>query len=109
MVKIAGLCTPNTSQTPVSRDLICTTGSKRLSFTMQKYAYTSGFISRRFSNTRAIRMRKEERLKSSMEGIAGGADKKRKDLNHHEAFTGPHYGYGYYYPDWGVSMNVPFG
>ena len=53
-------------------------------------------------------MRKEERLKSFMERIAGGADEKGKDLNHHDFFTCPHHGYGYL-SLLGVSRNVPFG
>lgn len=28
---------------------------------------------------------------------------------HQEAFTNPYYGYGYYYPYWGVSAAIPFG
>jgi hypothetical protein len=34
---------------------------------------------------------------------------KRRNADHREAFTNPYYGYGYYYPYWGVSMAVPFG
>jgi hypothetical protein len=33
----------------------------------------------------------------------------RGEENHREAFTNPYYGYGYYYPYWGVSMAIPFG
>jgi hypothetical protein len=28
---------------------------------------------------------------------------------HREAFTDPYYGYGYYYPYWGVNASVPYG
>lgn len=34
---------------------------------------------------------------------------KKEDGSHKDAFTDPYYGYGYYYPYWGVSMAVPFG
>jgi hypothetical protein len=34
---------------------------------------------------------------------------RRRDRDHGEAFTDPRYGYGNYYPYWGVSMAIPSG
>ncbi|KAG8809140.1 hypothetical protein FRC17_003598 [Serendipita sp. 399] len=42
-------------------------------------------------------------------GLQAERNEKRKKEGHKEAFTDPHYGYGAYYPYWGVSAAVPLG
>jgi len=42
-------------------------------------------------------------------GLQAERNEKRKEENHKEAFTDPNYGYGHYYPYWGVSTAIPYG
>ncbi|KAG8807416.1 hypothetical protein FRC17_004468 [Serendipita sp. 399] len=42
-------------------------------------------------------------------GLQAERNEQRKKEGHKEAFTDPHYGYGAYYPYWGVSAAVPVG
>lgn len=65
-------------------------------------------------------LREKKSLKCAASAKKGGSkdpwralqaerNEKREKDRHREAFTDPYYGYGYYYPYWGVSMAIPFG
>ena len=59
--------------------------------------------------TKCVASAKKGASRDPWRGLQAERNEKRKDDNHTEAFTDPYYGYGYYYPYWGVSAEIPYG